>query len=58
MIIQSVVLLILIGGVVLTVKGHLVQHHAYAQLGDSLPAKKLKGAEGENLLTLEEENLF
>ncbi len=58
LIIQSVVLLILIGGVVLTVKGHLVQHHAYARLGDSLPAKKFTEAEGENLLTIEEENLF
>lgn len=58
MIIQSVILLILIGGIVLTVKGHLVQHHAYARLGASLPAKKYKEAEGEYLLTLEEENLF
>ncbi|EOR26627.1 hypothetical protein KGR20_00560 [Cytobacillus oceanisediminis] len=58
MIIQCAVLLILIGGIVLTVKGHLVQHHAYARLGDSLPAKKYEEAELESLLTIEEENLF
>lgn len=58
MIIQCVVLLVLIGGIALMIKGHLVEHHAYVQLGDSLPAKKMEEEEWENLLTLEEENLF
>ena len=58
MIIQIVILFILIAGIALTVKGHLVQHHAYTRLGDSLPAKKYQEEEYENLLTLEEELLF
>lgn len=58
MIIQCAILLILIGGIALMVKGHLVEHHAYIRLGDSLPSKKYEEEEWENLLTLEEENLF
>ena len=51
-------MLLIISGLILTIKGHFVQQHAYLRLGSTLVEKKWLEEEFENLLTSEEKSLF
>jgi hypothetical protein len=52
------VLLIVLIGIVLTLKGHLIQRNAFLQLGNTLSKRDTMLEKQKNQLTLEEESLF
>ncbi|HWJ80470.1 MAG TPA: hypothetical protein VNR61_20600 [Niallia sp.] len=58
MLIQIFIMLLIIGGLFLAVKGHFVQQHAYFRLGSTLVDKEWLEEEYENVLTPEEQRLF
>ena len=58
MILQIFISIFIFIGILLAVKGHLVQHKAYYDLGNALNSRNLMLHEQENILTSEEESLF